>query len=139
MLNNQRMSTLLNNSQHERSWESSGPSPVSFALGFLRRHYLLMVVTTALALAASVIFLKIAPPTYTAQAKVLLGNSKAPVVQQLPMLDETHVDLESQLEILKSKTIATSVINQLNLADDPEFSGKDDLSLIHISEPTRPY
>jgi exopolysaccharide transport family protein len=85
-----------------------------------------MVVTTALALAASVIFLKIAPPTYTAQAKVLLGNSKAPVVQQLPMLDETHVDLESQLEILKSKTIATSVINQLNLADDPEFSGKDD-------------
>ena len=126
MLNNQRMSTLLNNSQHERSWENSGPGPVSFALGFLRRHYLLMVVTTALALAASVIFLKVAPPTYTAQAKVLLGNSKAPVVQQLPMLDETHVDLESQLEILKSKTIATSVINQLNLADDPEFSGKDD-------------
>jgi len=120
------MSTLLNNSQHERSWENSGPGPVSFALGFLRRHYLLMVVTTALALAASVVFLQVAPPTYTAQAKVLLGSSKAPVVQQFPMLDETHVDLESQLEILKSKTIATSVINQLNLADDPEFSGRDD-------------
>jgi exopolysaccharide transport family protein len=120
------MSTLLNNSQHERSWENSGPGPVSFALGFLRRHFLLMVVTTALALAASVVFLQVAPPTYTAQAKVLLGSSKAPVVQQFPMLDETHVDLESQLEILKSKTIATSVINQLNLADDPEFSGRDD-------------
>src|SRR6266702_7136282 len=103
MLNNQRMSTLLNNSQHERSWENSGPGPVSFALGFLRRHYLVMVVTAALALAASVIFLKVAPPTYSAQAKVLLGSSKAPVVQPLPMQDETHVDLESQIEILKSK------------------------------------
>ena len=126
MLNNQRMSTLLNNSQHEPNWETTGPGPVSFALGFLRRHYLVMVATAALTLAASVTFLKLAPPTYMAQAKVLLGSSKAPVVQPLPMLDETHVDLESQIEILKSKTIATSVINQLNLADDPDFSGKGD-------------
>ena len=84
----------------------------------------MMVATAALSLGASVIFLKLAPPTYSAQAKVLLGSSKAPVVQQLPMLDDTHVDLESQIEILKSKTIATSVINQLNLADDPDFNGK---------------
>jgi succinoglycan biosynthesis transport protein ExoP len=126
MLNNQRMSTLLDNSQHERSWETSGPGPVSLALGFLRRHLLVMIATAALTLAASAIFLKFAPPTYTAQAKVLLGSSKAPVVQPVTMLDETHVDLESQLEILKSKTIATSVINQLNLADDPDFSSKGD-------------
>jgi len=120
------MSTLLNNSQHEQSWESSGPGPVNWALGFLRRHSLAMVACVALTLTASVIYLKLAPPSYMAQAKVLLGSSKAPVVQQIPMLDETQVDIESQLEILKSKTIATSVINQLNLADDPDFSGKDD-------------
>ena len=83
-----------------------------------------MVATAALGLAGSVIYLKVTPATYTAQAKVLLGSSKAPVVQPLSVLDETHVDLESQIEILKSKTIATSVINQLNLADDPEFNGK---------------
>src|SRR5438477_12508661 len=126
MLNNQRMSALLSNSQDERNWENSGPGPVSQALGFLRRHSLVMVACAALTLTASVVYLKVAPPTYTAQAKVLMGSSKAPAVQQTPMLDETQVDIESQLEILKSKTIATSVINQLNLADDPDFSGKDD-------------
>jgi polysaccharide biosynthesis transport protein len=84
----------------------------------------MIVATTALTLAASVIVLKVVPPTYTAQVKVLLGNSKAPVVQPQSMLDETPVDIESQIEILKSKAIATSTINELNLADDPDFSGK---------------
>jgi succinoglycan biosynthesis transport protein ExoP len=122
------MSTLLNNSQNEPSVESSGPGPANMALGFLRRHYFVIITTAALALAASVVFLKVVPPTYTAQAKVLLGGSKAPVVlvQPQPVQDETPVDIESQIEILKSKAIATSVINALNLADDPAFSGKGD-------------
>lgn len=126
MLHNQRMSALLSSSQQEQGWENSGPGPVDMALGFLRRHYLAIIATAALALAGSFVFLKVVPPTYTAQAKVLLGSSKAPVVQAQPqpMLDETPVDIESQIEILKSKTIATSVINQLNLADDPDFNGQ---------------
>jgi len=126
MLHNQRMSPLLNSSQQEQGLENSGPGPVDMALGFLRRHYLVIIATAALALAGSFVFLKVVPPTFTAQAKVLLGSSKAPVVQAQPqpMLDETPVDIESQIEILKSKTIATSVINQLNLADDPDFNGQ---------------
>jgi len=126
MLNNQRMGTLLNGSQQERDWESnnSGPGPANLALGFLRRHSLAMIVTATLTLAASVTFLKVAPPTYMAQAKVLLGDSRLPAVQPQTVLDELpHADIESQIEILKSKSIATSVINQLNLADDPDFSG----------------
>src|SRR5438445_709324 len=125
MLHNQRTSALLDSSQREQGFENSGPGPAGLALGFLRRHYLVIAVTTALTLAASVIVLKVAPPTYTAQVKVLLGNSKVPVVQPQSMLDDTAVvDMESQIEILKSKAIVTSTINQLNLADDPDFSGK---------------
>src|SRR5450755_4504233 len=124
MLHNQRMGTLLNDSQHEHGLENGGPGPADMVLGFLRRHYLVIIATAALTLAASVGFLKVAPPTYTAQAKVLLGGSKAPTVQPQPVLDETPIDLESQIEILKSKAIATSVINQLNLSDDPDFIGK---------------
>src|SRR5580704_16416744 len=125
MLHSQRASTLLDSSQQEQRFENSGPGPASMALGFLRRHYLMIFVTTALTLAASVVVLKVAPPTYTAQVKVLLGNSKAPVVQPQSMLDDAPlVDVESQIEILKSKAVATSTINQLNLADDPDFSGK---------------
>jgi polysaccharide biosynthesis transport protein len=124
MLHNQRASTLLDGSQQEQRLENTGPGPASLALGFLRRHYLVIVATTALSVAASVIVLKVAPPTYTAQVKVLLGNSKAPVVQPQSMLDDAPVDVESQIEILKSKAVAASAINQLTLANDPEFGGK---------------
>ena len=126
MLNNQRMGTLLNSSQQERDWENnSGPGPASLALGFLRRHSLVMIATAVVTLTASVVFLKVAPPTFTAQAKVLLGDSRVPAVQPQAMLNEPpNTDVESQIEILKSKAIATSVVKQLNLADDPDFSGK---------------
>ena len=125
MLHDQRTSAFQDSSQQEHGLEKSGPGPLNWALGFLRRHYLVIVFCGVLSLAASIGFLKVTPPTYTAQVKVLLGNSKAPAVQPQSMLDDAPVDMESQIEILKSKTIATSVINQLNLADDPDMNGKD--------------
>src|SRR6202158_6031295 len=97
---------------------------VNFALGFLRRQYLVIIFTAALALAASAIYLRITPPTYTGQVKVLFGNSKAQFVQQQSLLAETRMEtpqLEPQLQILKSDTIAIAVINQLKLAEDPDF------------------
>jgi polysaccharide biosynthesis transport protein len=124
MLHNQRASALLEAPQHEQSAESSGPDLVNLVLGFLRRQSLVIIASTVLGLGAGAIALKILPPTYMAQVKVLFGGSKPPLVQQQTMPDETPIDLESQIEILKSKGIATSVINQLNLADDPDFNGK---------------
>jgi succinoglycan biosynthesis transport protein ExoP len=124
MLHNQTTSALLDSSLQEQGGENSGAELVNLGLGFLRRQYLVIIIITALAFAASVIFLRIAPPTYTAQVKVLFENSKAPFVQQQSVPDEAPVDLESRIEILKSKAVATSVISQLNLADDPEFNGK---------------
>ncbi len=97
---------------------------VNSALGFLRRQYLLIVLGAAFALVASAIYLEIVPPTYTAQARVLLKNSKAPFLQQQSVLAEAPVDspeIESQLLILKSEAVAASVIDQLGLAADPEF------------------
>src|SRR5437667_9405061 len=124
MLHNQRTSALLDGSLQEQGGENSGAELVNLALGFLRRRYSVIIITTALAFAASIIFLRIAPPTYTEQLNVLIENSKAPFVQQQSVRDETPVDLESQIEILKSKAVAISVINRLNLADDPDFNGK---------------
>jgi hypothetical protein len=83
MLHNQRTSALLDSSLQEQDGDNSGPELANLALGFLRRQYLvIIIITTALAFAASVIFLRIAPPTYTAQTRVLFGNSKAPFTQQ---------------------------------------------------------
>jgi exopolysaccharide transport family protein len=125
MLPNDRTRALLDGIAPREQAEESGISEaINFALGLLRRQYWVIIFTAVLALAASAIYLRIAPPVYTAQAKVLFGNPKAQFVQQQSMLAEAPVDstqLESQIQILTSKAIATSVINQLQLADDPEF------------------
>ncbi|MGJ5177612.1 polysaccharide biosynthesis tyrosine autokinase [Bradyrhizobium oligotrophicum] len=124
MLHNPNASALAYNPQQDHGWERSGPGPFDLALGFLRRRYLVIAITTALSLAASIAVLKIVPPTYSADVKIMLGNAKPPVLQPQPAQDEQPLDIESQIEILKSKSIATSVISKLNLADDPDFSGK---------------
>ena len=126
MLPNDRTRALLDSVAPREQAEGSGiGEAVNFALGLLRRQYWVIIFTAVLALAASAIYLRITPPTYTAQVKVLFGNPKAQFVQQQSVLAaDTPVDsvqLESQIQILKSKAIATSVINQLKLADDPEF------------------
>ncbi len=97
-------------------------SLVNFALAFLKRQYLIIIVSAILATAASVVYLKITPPTYTAQAQVLLGNTPQFVQQQsltAPQLDLNQID--TQLQIIKSRAIAVAVINQLKLEDDPDF------------------
>ena len=101
---------------------------VTFALGFLRRQYAVIIFTAALAVATSAIYLRITPPTYTAQAQILLENTKGQFIQQQSLLAEPGAgtaQLETQLLILKSQAIAISVINQLKLADDPDFNGSE--------------
>lgn len=98
---------------------------VNFIFGFLRRQYLLILVVTALAVAASLIYLRMTPPTYTGQVKVLFGNPKPQFGQQQSILADSPLDLaqlESQLQILRSKAVLASVVNQLNLAEDPDFN-----------------
>jgi polysaccharide biosynthesis transport protein len=132
MLQNDRTRALLDT--REQAEEGGFGEILNFAMGFLRRQYAVIIFTAALALAASAIYLRITPPTYSGQVKVLFGNPRAQFVQQQSMLAETPIDnaqLETQLQILKSKAIATSVINQLRLADDPDFkvSGRSLLSV----------
>jgi exopolysaccharide transport family protein len=97
---------------------------VNYVFSFIRRQYLLILFVAALAVAASVIYLRITPPTYTAQAKVLFANPKAEYFQQQSILADSPLDraqFENQLQLLKSKAIAVAVINQFKLADDPDF------------------
>lgn len=118
---------LLNGAMPAEQAEENGIGElVRFALGFLRRQYLLIVLAAVVGLAASVVYLRITPPTYTARVKVLFGTPKTPFIQQH---SETPVDapsIESQIEVLKSKATATSVINKLGLAADPDFKDSED-------------
>jgi polysaccharide biosynthesis transport protein len=124
MLQNDRTRGLLDGVMPLETEEGGVGEIVNLALGLLRRQYLVIIFTTALALTASALYLRMTPPTYTAHVKVLFGNPKAQFVQQQSMLAETPIDnaqIETQIQILKSKAIANSVIDQLKLADDPDF------------------
>ena len=59
--------------------------------------------------------------------QVLLANPRGTqFVQQQSILSEPVFDLnqiETQLQLLKSSALATSVITQLNLVNDPDFNG----------------
>src|ERR1700682_6407312 len=93
MLQNDRTRALLANVvPGEQADEGGLGQLVDFALGFLRRQYLTVIFTATLALAASAIYLRITPPTYTAQVKVLFGNSKAQFVQQQSLFAEAPID-----------------------------------------------
>ena len=127
---NQRQSDLA------RAFGNAAPQPegggidqlVIFALGFLRRQYALILFVTMLALAASAIYLRTTPPTYTGRVNVLFGAPKAQFFQQQSIMADSPIDfpqLETQLQILRSKSIATSVINKLRLEEDSDFKAPD--------------
>jgi len=126
MLQGERSRGLIGNElTQERDDQGGLGDLVNFALGLLRRQYLLILFVTILGVAASFIYLQVTPPTYSAQAKVLFGNSKIQFGQQQSILADSPLDrtqLESQLEVLRSNAVLVSVINQLKLADDPDFN-----------------
>ncbi|MDF0517959.1 AAA family ATPase [Bradyrhizobium yuanmingense] len=98
---------------------------INFGIGLLRRQYLVILVTAVLATAASLLYLRLVSPTYTAQVQILLANPRPQFVQQQSLLAEPAIDLsqiETQLQLLRSKANAVAVIDKLKLADDPDFS-----------------
>ena len=95
-----------------------------FVPSFARRQYLVIIFTASFALTMCIIYLRITPPTYTAQVQILLGNPKAQFVEQQSLVPDPVVDMvqiETQLQIIKSRAIAVAVINKLNLTDDPDL------------------
>jgi uncharacterized protein involved in exopolysaccharide biosynthesis len=97
---------------------------VDFALGLLRRQYAVIIFSSILTVALAGIYLKTATPTYMGQVKILLMNQKGAFVQQQSLVTDAPIDsvqIDTQLQVLKSKAIATSVIEKLKLYDAPDF------------------
>ena len=93
---------------------------------FVRRQLPVIVISTLGAIVLAVVYLLNTPPSYTAQATMIIDSNKVNIFQQQPIIGDLPVDLsmvESQVEILRSENIALAVIKQLHLTDDPEFVG----------------
>jgi len=116
-----------------------GPSfELTWILAFLRRQWLLIALSIVTALALAVAYLILTPPRYTATSVLMLDNRRLQLSPQ-SIISEISFDgpvVETQLEVLKSKTIATAVISTLGLTTDPEFTG--DLTEVSIRSVLKP-
>ena len=84
-----------------------------------------MLLVSLLPISLGAVYAFMAPATYTAEATVVIDPRR---VQLFPKatFSEGQIDspaLESEIELVKSEPVALSVIDDLGLAKDPEFSG----------------
>lgn len=94
------------------------------ATGFLRRQFFVITFCAICGLTVGLVYYLTTPPRYAASAKLLIDTSKVRILQQQGSVD-TPVDatqVETQVELLKSDKIALTIVNELRLDEDPEFT-----------------
>jgi polysaccharide biosynthesis transport protein len=103
-----------------------------FVVGFLRRRYLVIMVSLLLSLALGASYLFIAPPTYTGSAIMIIetrkGSSALP--DAFGSVPPDAAWIETQIGVLKSGNVFAYVVKQLRLADDPQFIRGDKWPLV---------
>ena len=112
------------------------PDTLDTIVGFLRRHFALAVITTIIALAVWAMQARLSTPHFVATAKLLvdpdaptqLANHLTNKPQQLSLPD-TH-EVPTEVDLLSSDFVARKVIKDLDLTNDPDFSGAGPLGQI---------
>jgi len=110
--------------------EGGDPTKVAPGLDFdvllaiARRQWRVVAIAVAIFMALGVCYVLTAVPRYTATTSVLIDRSNSQVVEQLSTIGgvmDDEASVLSQVELLKSDTIALSAIDKLKLQDDAEF------------------
>ena len=107
--------------QTEDSIAALIPSPAdtfNSILDFMRRQYPVIVFAVAVSIALGLLYVLTTPPSFTASATMIIDTKKVQLFQQQSMFSDLPIDastVESQVEILKSETIALAVIKKLHL------------------------
>src|ERR1700730_11175008 len=102
---------------------------VSSAFSLFGRQYPLMIFTLLLCISLASVYLLTAQKRYTSTAELIIDSRRMQGLQQQGAsgsdapIDSDMVD--SQVEILKSETIALAVIKDLRLVDEAEFTGSE--------------
>lgn len=96
------------------------PAPVvslAEVIAFIRRRLLIISLTCMATLGIAMLYLIITVPTFTARTQLIVDSKVATA-------DAAAVAtiVQSQIEIMKSDSIAIAVIEKLGLAEDPEFA-----------------
>jgi capsular exopolysaccharide synthesis family protein len=91
---------------------------------FWRHRRLFMLVTVPLSL-CGFIAVKMVTPKYEASADIVLGGTRARIMDIQAIVAETTADImtiESEVRILGSRDVARRVVQQLDLLERPEFN-----------------
>jgi polysaccharide biosynthesis transport protein len=105
---------------------------------FLKWNRRIIIAWAVVCLTIALVYAYTATPLYTAAADVTIDSRAINIFGkgEQPVGDINAVDssrVESEVEVLRSETIALSVISDLHLIDDPEFVGsKGGLSLLSL-------
>src|SRR6266436_9402397 len=94
---------------------------LEFALGFLRRRYLVVSIPLLLSLALGGLYLFTAPPIFTASATMMIETRKGVLQDYLVNTPPDPAWVESQIGVLKSVNVAAYVVKQLRLAEDHQL------------------
>ena len=109
----------------EREPDDIGSMPLLATIAaLLRRQYPVITVLFGASIALGFLYLLTTPPSFTAQAMLVIDSRKVQLFEQPSVLGDYAVDsttVETQVEILKSEGIGLSVIKDLHLTQDPEF------------------
>ena len=124
----QASSSSLTGPNHAASPEAQGERSVDLSqiFGILRRQWPVIALCALSSMALAVAYLSVTPSRYTATAVLMLDTRRLQLFQQQSVMSDMSFDavaIESQLELLRSKAIAASVINNLELLNDAEFTG----------------
>jgi polysaccharide biosynthesis transport protein len=105
--------------------EFVSPAQIYAAIvSFLHRQFPVILIVLLVSLALAGLYLITATPRFTGHAVLLIDTHKTQVFQVQAPLGDLPVDsatVDTQIEILNSENIATSVVKDLHLNEDPEF------------------
>ena len=117
----------------EGNFQSAAP-PIATIIedlaGVVRRRIELFGGIMAISILGAIVYILTAQPMFTSTAKLVIDTSKIQAFQQqgMSVLGEPQIDapmVDSQVEIIKSSSVARAVIEDLNLIEDPEFVDDD--------------
>lgn len=94
----------------------------------LRRQWPIIAACTGAALALVMVYLVLAQPMYTANARIMMDTRQAQVLDKDSNANSALIDtgyVDSQVEVINSDDLILSVVRRLKLTDDPEFNGSN--------------
>src|SRR4051812_7718199 len=94
----------------------------------LRRQWPLIAAAVGASLALVIVYLVLARPMYTANARIMMDTRQTQVLDKdsgtnSALIDTGYVD--SQVEVINSDDLILSIVRRLRLTEDPEFNGSN--------------